>query len=92
MKTIPLKKAIILLENAAAVIVDDDYVTYPNTSAKGYFLCLARDESAVENGEEETFSAKDNKTVQIDELGRLVLVNEMGDETTVALLGIIRAD
>ncbi len=81
MKSITLNQAIEILENAAAVMVDGSYVTFPTLFDQNetYFLCLARSENEIE----ETFSAEDNAQVEIDALGGLVMTNTNGVETIV---------
>jgi len=86
MKTIPLSKAIELLESAKAVIVDNSYVTFANTDNDYYFLCLAQDEASVQSGLEECFEAADNETVKVTEDGQLLLENTLGDHSCITLL------
>lgn len=86
---ISLKRAIELIEASSAVIVDGDYITYPtlmDESEEGndFFLCV----SPGELDREETFKGDDNKTVKVDARGRLVLVNNYGEDTILTLLTV----
>ena len=86
MKIIHIEEAIDLLENAAAVIVDGGYVTFPNTGSDQYFLCVAQDEAAVEAGEEICFQLQGNREVEVEDDGTMVLIDTEGQPVRLQLL------
>ena len=79
MKSIPLKKAITILDNCTAVYLDDTSLVFPAINwNENYFLTLNSD-----NGGEENFINKDNGVVEIDSYGRLILTNTRGEKAYV---------
>lgn len=85
MKTIPLDDAITILATCTAVYVDGSYVTFPNILADDeengdHFLALAREEG----GKEERFAYTPvNATPRVTKNGEIVLINTLGQETTI---------
>lgn len=90
MKTIPLKTAHELIENAAAIIADHDALTYPSVSEltgeednEFLFIRWVNDEGlefqirAVE---------ENNQSVKVTDQGDLVLVDDEGNEFEITLL------
>jgi hypothetical protein len=79
MKTITFEEAFKLLEDAAAVIVNDDYVAFPNLEAGDHtFLELG-------SGMPVRFRDDENKNARIIN-GELVLINTRGYRVRLKLL------
>jgi len=85
MNSYTLERAIELLENASAVIIDNDVLIYPRVDDGDdeEFLTLSWDTE----GEEYTYNflRKDNRVVNIKD-NQLVLVADEGTEFNVTLL------
>ncbi len=92
MKTITFAEALRLIDEAAAVIVDDNYVTYPQINDPDgeedvHSIELAATTKDWENDiNVSRFCAKDNATVKINADGALVLIDMDGFSNTVTLL------
>ena len=90
MKTIPLKTAHELIENAAAIIADHDVLMYPSVSdltgeADNEFLYIGRSDGY---GCEFQIRATEgpNQNVKVTDQGDLVLVDDEGNEFEITLL------
>ena len=90
MKTIPLKHAHELIENAAAVIVNHDALMYAAVDeltgeSDNEFLALF-----WTDGDAYDFNVKaregENQTVKVTDQGDLILVDDEGEEFEVTLL------
>lgn len=84
MTTLPLAKALEILDGCTAVQVDQNSLVYPNLYEEGedeydqgYFLLLSTPYA------DEKFLSKQNENIQVDEFGQLILINERGEQTQV---------
>jgi len=98
MKTIPLKTAHELIENAAAIIADHNALMYPSVSdltgeEDNEFLYISWTDG---DGYEYRIKANEgpNQTVKVTDQGDLVLVDDEGDEFEITLLkmNVVRVD
>ena len=90
MKTIPLKTAHELIDNAAAIIADHDALMYPSVSdltgeADNEFLYIGWTDG---DGYEFQIKATEgpNQNVKVTDQGDLVLVDDEGNEFEITLL------
>lgn len=86
MNSYVLERAIELLENASAIIIDNDVLIYPRVNDDGEddeFLILSWDT----DGEEYTYNflRKDNRVVNVKD-NQLILIADEGTEFSLTLL------
>lgn len=90
MKTIPLSRAIEILDSAMAIQVDGNALIYPDLNpeneSEDIFLVLSS------NDIYESFSSIANATVSVNSDGALILVNTRGEPTIVMPLCAKPAD